>query len=174
MISNDVILVNEADESIGQMEKMQAHLEGKLHRAFSVFVFNSEGEMLIHKRALDKYHSPGLWTNACCSHPMPGEPKEAAVVRRMQEEIGLRAPFRHLFHFVYRAELENDLIEHELDHVFLSITDDEPIINPKEVAEFKYIDPHELLTDIKSNPEHYTAWFKLIVDRVVDIHAQLQ
>ena len=130
----DVILVDSQDNPIGVMEKMMAHQTGKLHRAFSVFVFNDHEELLLHRRALTKYHSPGLWTNTCCSHPMPGEDVAVAAHRRLQEEMGMACTLVKTFDFVYRAELDNDLIEHEFDHVFFGRTNDIPVINPDEVC----------------------------------------
>ncbi|NNE56255.1 MAG: isopentenyl-diphosphate Delta-isomerase [Flavobacteriales bacterium] len=172
MKAGEVILVNTRDEELGTMEKMEAHTTGSLHRAFSVFVFNTKGEMLIHRRAADKYHSAGLWTNACCSHPSPGESLQEAVKRRLMEEIGMNCKADYLFNFTYREELENNLIEHELDHVFKAITDDIPQPNPAEISEVKYISPENLLTDIAQHPENYTVWFKLIVAQVIELHKE--
>ena len=125
-----VILVNEDDQSTGWMEKMEAHRKGVLHRAFSVFIFNDNGEMLIHRRALDKYHSGGLWTNACCSHPREGETTEESAHRRLMEEMGFDCDIQEQFSFIYRAELDNDLIEHELDHVFFGRFNGKPSSPP--------------------------------------------
>ena len=157
-----VILVSEHDEPIGEMEKIEAHEKGLLHRAFSVFIFNSNGELLLQQRALDKYHSGGLWTNTCCSHPRPNEKTIDAAKRRLMEEMGLEALIEPLFSFTYKANFENNLIEHEFDHVFSGITDQIPLINEVEVASWKYISIENLILDMESSPENYTAWFKII------------
>ena len=130
----EVILVNKNDEEIGTMEKMEAHVQGMLHRAFSVLIFNSNGQLLIHRRAFGKYHSEGLWTNTCCSHPLPGETIVEAANRRLVEEMGMKTSLSPLFSFIYRAELENNLVEHELDHVLIGFTDEQPLINPTKCA----------------------------------------
>ncbi|MBI1267394.1 MAG: isopentenyl-diphosphate Delta-isomerase [Cryomorphaceae bacterium] len=163
-----VILVDEYDREIGQMEKLQAHESGNLHRALSVFLFNSKGELLLQQRALEKYHSPGLWTNTCCSHPRPGEQSKDAAVRRLKEEMGMSCTLTKSFDFIYRAEFENGLIEHELDHVFIGCSDDKPVMNPSEVASWKYISQENLVADIRNNPDLYTVWFKLCLQRVLD------
>jgi isopentenyl-diphosphate delta-isomerase len=159
----EVILVNKHDEEIGTMEKMEAHLQGMLHRAFSILIFNSQRKLLIHRRAFGKYHSEGLWTNTCCSHPFPGEDLVEAANRRLREEMGMKTSLAPLFSFIYRAELENDLVEHELDHVLIGFTDDEPRVNPDEVSDYKWMAMHEIEEDIEKNPGHYTAWFKKII-----------
>jgi isopentenyl-diphosphate Delta-isomerase len=163
-----VILVDENDIEIGQMEKLRAHESGDLHRALSVFLFNSKGELLLQQRALAKYHSPGLWTNTCCSHPRPGEQSKDAAVRRLQEEMGMSCLLEKSFDFIYRAEFENGLIEHELDHVFIGRSDNKPVINPAEVENWKYISKENLVADIHNNPDHYTVWFKICLQRVLD------
>lgn len=168
MNSPQVILVNEYDQEIGQMEKMEAHEKGLLHRAFSVFIFNSEGEMLLQKRALHKYHSPGLWTNSCCSHPYPNEKVYDAANRRLSEEMGMSTDLNFAFSFQYKAEFDNGLIEHEYDHVFIGKTDQTPKLNPEEVAEFKYISIDELIQDIEINPDDYTPWFKICLNEVLN------
>jgi isopentenyl-diphosphate Delta-isomerase len=159
-----VILVTADDKPIGTMEKMEAHKKGILHRAFSVLLFNSKGELLLQKRATGKYHSAGLWTNTCCSHPMPGEEIENAARRRLIEEMGVDAEPTFAYKFIYRVQLENNLLEHELDHVLLGTFDGEPQINPHEVAAWKYIDIPSLKADVQLHPERYTYWFKLILD----------
>lgn len=156
-----VILVDENDQAIGTMEKMEAHEKALLHRAFSVFIFNSKNEMLIHQRAFSKYHSGGLWTNACCSHPRENETAEQAAHRRLEEEMGFDCEINHQFSFVYKAELDQGLTEHEFDHVFTGIYESEINPNPEEVAAFKYISINDLKTDLSAHPERYTEWFKI-------------
>ena len=161
-----VILVNEKDQEVGQMEKMEAHEKGLLHRAFSIFLFNDKNELLLQQRALSKYHSGGLWTNTCCSHPRAGETVLEAANRRLQEEMGIKAEMQSQFSFVYRANLDNDLTEHELDHVVFGSFNDAPEVNPEEVAAWKYVSMKEIEADMKKNPEHYTAWFRIVFDEV--------
>lgn len=161
-----VILVDELDNAIGTMEKMEAHQRGVLHRAFSVIVFNSQGELLLQKRALTKYHSGGLWTNTCCSHPAPDEVIVDAARRRVQYEMGIDVDPSFAFKFTYRASLDHGLTEFELDHVFKAMYDGEPHVNPAEVENWKYVSLSELRSDMVESPEHYTAWFKYIVDRI--------
>jgi len=160
-----VILVNEKDEEIGLMEKMEAHEKALLHRAFSVFVLNGKNELCLQRRALHKYHSGGLWTNTCCSHPRKGETNLEAANRRLFEEMGMRCDLSEKFDFVYKAEFDNGLTEHELDHVFVGYSEIEPEINTEEVAEFKWMDLEKLKSDMEVNPEIYTAWFKIIFER---------
>ena len=157
-----VILVDKDDNEIGQMEKMKAHEEAALHRAFSVFLFNSQAEMLIHQRAQHKYHSGGLWTNACCSHPRPGEATEAAAHRRMMEELGMDCEVSEQFSFLYKRALDHGLTEHELDHVFIGKYDDLPNFNEDEIAACKFIAVKDLMESIKSEPEMYTEWFRIV------------
>jgi isopentenyl-diphosphate delta-isomerase len=161
MMVDYVVLVNNKDQEIGTMEKMEAHLKGLLHRAFSVFIFNSKGEMLIHRRALGKYHSPGLWTNTCCSHPRPNEAVLDAANRRMDEEMGMSESLTKTVSFVYHHKFDNGLIEHEFDHILIGNSDALPSINEDEVDSFKYIGIEELEQSIKQNPDDYTVWFKL-------------
>jgi len=163
-----VILVDQFDNERGTMEKLEAHLKNELHRAFSVFIFNSKGEMLIHQRALEKYHSPGLWTNACCSHPAPGENLENAIKRRLREELNMSVSVEHLFKFHYQANFDNGLSEHEMDHVFIGFSDEAPIPNPEEVEDFNYVSADYLEKDIKKNPNDYTEWFKICYLKVID------
>lgn len=162
-MEEQVILVDEQDREKGTAGKMEAHREGLLHRAFSVFVFNSRKELLIQQRALHKYHSAGLWTNTCCSHPRPGEETAAAAKRRLKEEMGLECALTHRFEFTYKAGFANGLTEHELDHVFTGHTDQQPVINKDEVADFKWISIPDLLTEMKQHPEKFTAWLHIIV-----------
>ncbi|MBW8687333.1 isopentenyl-diphosphate Delta-isomerase [Chitinophaga rhizophila] len=163
-----VILVNEHDEETGLMEKMEAHEKGLLHRAFSVFVLNDKGEMLLQQRALDKYHSGGLWTNACCSHPLPGETVEAATHRRLAEEMGFDCPLRELFQFTYRTEFDNGLIEHEYDHVWVGFYNGEIHPDPIEVHAFHYLPIDEILRQLTATPEQFTSWFRLAFPKVID------
>jgi isopentenyl-diphosphate delta-isomerase len=156
-----VILVNEQDEQIGLMEKMEAHEKALLHRAFSVFIFNKEGLMLLQQRAMSKYHSPGLWTNACCSHPLPGEEVKQAAIRRMEEELGFNAPVEKVFHFTYKAAFNNGLTEHEFDHVFAGVYDGPMNLNADEVSAVTYKSMDEIEQDIQTAPHVYTEWFKI-------------
>jgi isopentenyl-diphosphate Delta-isomerase len=166
--SDSVILVDTYDQVIGTEEKLKAHELGLLHRAISVFVYNSKGEMLLQKRANNKYHSGGLWTNSCCSHPMPGESTEDAARRRLKEEMGMRiSDLNFVFSFLYKAELNNKLIEHELDHVFFGISDELPLLNIEEASDFKYVKVEKVLEEIKAYPDHYTFWFKHILERAI-------
>jgi isopentenyl-diphosphate delta-isomerase len=161
-----VILVDEQDNELGLMEKIQAHREGKLHRALSIFVFNSKKQMLLQKRANGKYHSAGLWTNTCCSHPRKNETVENAATRRLQEEMGMSCELNYQFNFIYQAPLENNLIEHELDYVYTGFSDDVPIPNIEEVSEYRYTSIQEIEKDLKLYPQNYTVWFKLIFEKV--------
>ncbi len=162
MQTERVILVDERDQPLGTMEKMEAHRQGLLHRAISVFIFNREGRLLLQQRALHKYHSGGLWTNTCCSHPSPGEETSAAAHRRLREEMGLETPLHFAFTFLYHAPFDNGLVEHELDHVFIGRTDQIPTVNPEEVADYRWVSMAEIEREIQADPEAYTAWFKLI------------
>ena len=155
------ILVDEQDRQTGTMEKIEAHKKALLLRAFSIFVFNNAGQMMLQKRALSKYHSPGLWTNACCSHPRPGESLDMATQRRIVEEMGFQCEMREVFSFIYKAPFEHGLTEHELDPVFMGIYNEYPEINPEEVAEWKWVDVEELLSEVGHHPEKYTVWFKI-------------
>ena len=163
-----VILVDTADRELGTMEKMEAHEKATLHRAFSVFIFNDRGELMLQQRAAHKYHSPLLWTNTCCSHQRQGESNIEAGKRRLKEEMGFEVDLDEKFHFVYKAEFDNGLTEHELDHVMVGYYNGEPTINPEEVASWKWIDMEVLQQDIKDHPQDYTAWFKIIFDRFVE------
>ena len=156
-----VVLLNKKDQEIGTMEKMEAHQKGLLHRAFSVFIFNSKGEMLIHRRALGKYHSPGLWTNTCCSHPRPNETVLDAANRRLDEEMGMVESLSEVVSFVYHHKFDNGLVEHEFDHILTGISDALPSINEDEVDSYKYMGIEELEQSMKQNPDDYSIWFKL-------------
>ena len=154
--------MSEVDEQLGLMAKMEAHEKGILHRAFSVFIFNKKGELLLQQRALDKYHSPGLWTNTCCSHQRDGESNIEAGKRRLQEEMGFNCDLKELFWFVYKASFDNGLTEHELDHVMIGHYDDDPIVNLEEAAAFKWMPLEDVKKDMQIQPELYTEWFKII------------
>jgi len=162
MQEEQVILVNEKDEAIGLCPKMEAHEKALLHRAFSVFIFNNEGKLLLQQRAAHKYHSPKLWTNTVCSHQRDGESNLAAGKRRLQEEMGLQAPLQEIFHFIYKAHFDNGLTEHELDHVMVGFSNNNPNINKDEVMNYKWEHLDNIILDIKKNPDKYTEWFKII------------
>ncbi|MDO5654888.1 MAG: isopentenyl-diphosphate Delta-isomerase [Flavobacteriaceae bacterium] len=168
MTEEKVVLINRNDEVLGLMEKQQAHIAGLLHRAFSVFIFNEKGELLLQQRALEKYHTPGLWTNTCCSHPREGESYLDAANRRLMEEMGIACNLEYLFEFIYKADVGEGLTEHELDTVFRGVYNDEPVINPSEVANYKWMDFEELKKDIVENPERYTPWFKIIFNQYLE------
>jgi isopentenyl-diphosphate delta-isomerase len=159
-----VVLVDQEDNVVGTMEKMDAHRKGLLHRAFSVMLYNSRGDILIQKRARSKYHSGGLWTNACCSHPLPGELMEDATSRKLKQEMGIDAKTEYAYKFFYYTKLDGGIIEHECDYVFRGIFDGEPIINTLEVEDWKFMSGEQLRDDVSLNPHHYTYWFKLILD----------
>lgn len=161
-------LVNESDEIIGSGEKMDVHVKGLLHRAFSIVVYNDEGDMLIHKRALGKYHSPGLWTNTCCSHPNVGEPMSQAVKRRLQEEMGFSCDLSYQFKFLYKASFSNGLTEHELDHVYLGKYTGPVNFNEEEVDSYKWVSKDYVIEDMKANPESYTYWFRYLLQNHSD------
>jgi isopentenyl-diphosphate delta-isomerase len=160
-----VVLVDEKDNQIGLMPKMEAHEKAILHRAFSVFIFNKKGELLLQQRAASKYHSPLLWTNTCCSHQRDGESNLQAGKRRLQEEMGFTTALKEVFSFIYKAPFDNGLTEHELDYVMIGYFDDAPNINKEEVARYKWMKLEDVKNDITANPEIYTAWFKIIFDK---------
>lgn len=168
MIQEHVILVDPMGREIGTQEKIQAHREGKLHSAFSIFIFNPIGELMLQRRAGTKYHSGGLWTNTCCSHPRPGESYHRAARRRLNEEMGFDCELTDLFSFIYHIQLDDSLFEHELDHVFIGHYEGQPTPNPNEVDDWKWMDINELKQNVQKNPENYTYWFKLVLDRVVE------
>lgn len=157
----DVILVDEHDVQTGIMEKMEVHQKALLHRAFSIFIFNDKGEILLHKRADKKYHSGGLWTNACCSHPQPGEEILAAAEIRLQEEMGFCTKLTKAFDFIYKAPFENGLTEHEFDHVFIGTYDDDILPNADEVSDYCFKSMEEIKDSVQSHPKKYTEWFKI-------------
>lgn len=156
-----IILVNEQDEIVGFDEKLSVHQKGLLHRAFSIFIFNSKGEMLLQQRDADKYHSPSLWTNTCCSHPNKDEEMQDALHRRLKEEMGLECDLNFLYKFIYRAAFQNGLTEHELDHVYYGVTDVHPAPNPAEVKAWRYISLSELKSEMENAPENFTVWFQI-------------
>ena len=162
MTEEQVILVNENDEQIGLMPKQEAHENAVLHRAFSVFIFNEHNELMLQQRALHKYHSPGLWTNTCCSHQRDGESSLDAGERRLQEEMGFTSELKETTSFIYKAPFENGLTEYEFDHILVGNYNEEPKINTEEVASWKWMPMKAIQDDIKDNPENYTAWFKII------------
>ena len=161
MLEEKVILVDKNDNQVGLMPKLEAHEKGLLHRAFSIFVFNSRYELLLQKRASSKYHSGGLWTNTCCSHPREGEDTLDAANRRLDEEMGIKTSLRKVYDFIYKAELDNQLTEHEFDHVFYGVCDRDPILNKDEAEDFKWVDMETLNNDIIKNEDNYTVWFKI-------------
>lgn len=161
MIEN-VVLVDALDSEIGLMEKMQAHREARLHRAFSVFLWNDKNELLLQQRQLDKYHCGGLWTNTCCSHPRAGERLENAVERRLKEELDIVCETNWMYSFIYKADLGDGLYEHELDHVFFGKFSGVPNPNKEEVVNWKFVGIDELKQDLSKNPDKYTPWFKII------------
>jgi isopentenyl-diphosphate delta-isomerase len=163
-----VVLVDSQDNEVGIMEKLEAHEKGLLHRAFSIFLFNSKGEMLLQQRALSKYHSPGLWTNACCSHPAPNETTLEAGKRRLQEELGLSTVLVEAFKFEYRASFDNSLTEHELDHVLVGYTDEFPQLNPDEAQDYRWVRWADLLSEMALYPEKFTVWFKIILTEHIE------
>lgn len=165
-----VILVDHDDRETGVMEKIQAHREALLHRAFSVFVFNSKGELMLQQRALGKYHSPGLWTNTCCSHPRPGEDTENAAHRRLEEEMGFDCTLTKIFHFTYKAPFDNNLTEHEVDHVFVGFSDTLPVINPEEVESYRFATLDDISVEMAENPELFTVWFQIAFERVAEYY----
>ena len=162
--SNKVILVDEKDFKIGLMDKLEAHEKGLLHRAFSVFVFNSQNELLLQRRAFGKYHSEGLWTNTCCSHPIDGETLIEAGQRRLMEEMGIDCELTESFSFTYRALLDKGLTEYELDHVLIGHSDETPHLNTNEVMSFKWLSLEKIKKEIELQPKLYTEWFKIILE----------
>ncbi|MBC9934356.1 isopentenyl-diphosphate Delta-isomerase [Chitinophaga qingshengii] len=164
----EVILVTESDEAIGTMEKMEAHRKGLLHRAFSVFILNDAGDILLQQRALGKYHSPGLWTNACCSHPFPGETTLDAAHRRLMEEMGFDCPLEEIFAFTYRTAFDNGLIEHEYDHVLIGIYNGTIQPDSLEVNDYRYMPAHQVLESMEQEPDRFTIWFQLAFPKVLE------
>jgi isopentenyl-diphosphate delta-isomerase len=163
-----VILVNKRDEKIGEEEKLAAHQKGQLHRAISIFIFNSRGELMLQQRAIDKYHCGGLWSNTCCTHPRVGETASKAAKRRLREEMGFQTELEEIFTFTYKKEFDNGLTENELDHVFIGDYESEPEINLQEAENWKWISLDDLEADVKANPEKYTYWFKKVYKKVFE------
>lgn len=163
-MTDDIILVDDKDNQIGTGEKMAVHKAGKLHRAFSIFVFNSQRELMLQKRASGKYHCGGLWTNTCCSHPRPNENLIEATKRRLQEEMGFGCDLEEVLSFIYKVKFDNGLVEHEFDHVLVGKFDSEPEINPDEVEDWRWIKMEDLFKDIKLNPDNYTPWFRILME----------
>ncbi|TND09991.1 MAG: isopentenyl-diphosphate delta-isomerase [Bacteroidetes bacterium] len=168
-----VILVDENDRELGTMEKMRAHEAGLLHRAFSVFIFDPEGRLLIHRRADEKYHCGGLWTNTCCSHPRPGEDVKLAAERRLREEMGINCTLQPAFTFVYKAVFDNGLTEHEFDHVLVGFSGEQPKPDPAEVSAWKWVSPAEALSETGANPAGFTPWFRLSLAKVLNWTSRL-
>lgn len=165
-MEQNVLLVNENDEPVGIMEKMEAHRKGVLHRAFSVFVFDRQGRMLLQQRALQKYHGGGLWTNTCCSHPYPDEAVAQAATRRLQEEMGFTTPLEKIFAFTYKADVENNLVEHEFDHVFAGEYEGVIAKNEEEVSDYRFADMREIQEMLHNQPAAFTSWFRLAFPRM--------
>lgn len=165
-MSEQLVLVDNNDTAIGAMDKLQAHKEGRLHRAFSIFVFNSANELLLQKRHQDKYHSGGLWANTCCSHPRPNESLQAATHRRLQEEMGFDCDLRPGFSFIYKIKFDNGLIENEYDHVFIGHYDDDPEPNPMEVESWQWLSLPALQQQIRQQPDNYAHWLQLVADKI--------
>ena len=165
-MQEQVILVNKKDQPIGLMDKLDAHEKGALHRAVSVFIFNSDNQLLIQRRSLEKYHTPGIWSNTACTHPRSNESTILCANRRLFEEMGIIAKIRPVFNFLYKAEFSNNLIEHELDHVFIGFTNKKPNPNPEEVCDWKYIDEISLRASLNDRPEAFSPWFKMCYMRV--------
>ena len=165
MKKENVVLVDRNDNPMGLMPKLEAHEKGVLHRAFSVFILNQKSQLMLQRRALDKYHSPGLWTNTCCSHPRESESNIEAGVRRLKEEMGFTTQLKPMFSFIYKSKFDNGLTEHEFDHVLLGYYDKQPFINTIEVSEWKWMSLDKLILEIKNNPEDFTVWFKIIFEK---------
>ena len=165
MKKENVVLVDRNDNPMGLMPKLEAHEKGVLHRAFSVFILNQKSQLMLQRRALDKYHSPGLWTNTCCSHPRESESNIEAGVRRLKEEMGFTTPLMPMFSFIYKSKFDNGLTEHEFDHVLLGYYDKQPFINKIEVSDWKWMSLDKIILEIKNKPEDFTVWFKIIFER---------
>ena len=173
MMEEQVILVDKNDNYIGRIGKLEAHQKGLLHRALSVFIFNYKGEMLLQKRAFNKYHTAGLWSNTACSHPRLNELVKSAAERRLKEEMGMKCDIFYAFNFIYNASFNNGLVENELDHVFIGFSDKIPKPNPSEVVDYRYISVNDLLNEIKLRPHLFTPWFKICLNRVLKTKSNL-
>jgi isopentenyl-diphosphate delta-isomerase len=167
-LKEKVLLVDQNDQVLGKMEKIEAHEKGLLHRAFSVFVYNDKNELLLQKRALSKYHTPGLWTNTCCSHQQENESNIEAGIRRLQEEMGFKTDLKNQFSFIYKAPFSNGLTEHEYDHILIGYFNGEPNPNPDEVVDWKWMSLDAIEKDIHKNPDHYTAWFRILLEKYLE------
>jgi isopentenyl-diphosphate Delta-isomerase len=167
--TEQVVLVDRHDRVVGLAEKLEAHRLGVLHRAVSVFVFNTDGQLLLQRRHPEKYHSPGLWSNTACTHPAPGEATRAAAGRRLEEEMGLRCELAYLFGTIYRAGVSAELVEHEYDHIFLGVGDRDPAPNGTEVSEWRWADPAALLQEVATRPQEFTIWFRILLRRVLAV-----
>lgn len=167
-----LILVDENDQEVGLMEKLSVHQEGLLHRAFSAFIFNSNDELLLQRRATGKYHSGGLWSNTCCSHPISSEKISETVPRRLKEEMGISSETYFLFKFIYRAAFENGLVEYELDHVYFGRSDEKPDPDSSEVMDWKYMNLELIHEDVCLNPQNYSAWFKFCLPEIMKYFKQ--
>tara|TARA_B100001996_G_scaffold304910_1_gene245905 strand:+ start:9280 stop:9804 length:525 start_codon:yes stop_codon:yes gene_type:complete len=164
MVEENVVLVDKNDKFIGLMPKMEAHQKGLLHRAFSVFIFNDKNEIMLQKRALNKYHSPGLWTNTCCSHPRNNESIISAGLRRLNDEMGFQTDLKELFNFIYKESFENGLVEYEFDYVLIGSYNNSPKLNLIEAEDWKWMSLDEIKKDVEANPNNYTAWLKIIIN----------
>lgn len=163
-----LILVDEQDNELGVMDKLSVHEKGLLHRAFSVFIFNTDMQLLLQQRSEYKYHSAGVWSNTCCSHPRPGEKMLQAINRRLKEEMGMECNTVFAFNFIYRVELDNGLTEHEYDHVYIGISNTPPIPTTSEVKDWKYMSLEELKEDIAVKPQQYTEWLKICLPKIIE------
>ncbi|MCI0919780.1 isopentenyl-diphosphate Delta-isomerase [Sphingobacterium rhinopitheci] len=172
MDRNNVILVDENDQQIGEMDKLLAHKNGNLHRAFSIFIFNDKSELLLQQRASQKYHGGDLWTNTCCSHPQPGEQLKESALERLYFEMGLQCDLEYSHSFIYKANVENNLIEHEYDHIFVGFSNQDPNLNRDEAQDFKWMHLEDIFSDIAVQPSKYTYWFKeafpLVARKLID------
>ena len=166
-MKNDIILIDKEDNEIGEGEKMAVHKAGQLHRAFSVFIFNDKNELMLQRRAATKYHSPNLWSNTCCSHPYPGEKILDGAERRIEEEMGFKCGLEELLSFTYKVRFSNGLVEHEYDHIFVGEYSDEPNLNLDEASDWKWVDLEDLEKDMRKNPENYTHWLKLCLNKLI-------
>jgi len=169
MNNEQVILVDEYDNVLGSIDKMEAHQKGLLHRAFSVFIFGRRGEMLLQRRALSKYHSPGLWSNTCCSHPQPGEETMLAAQKRLHEEMGFHTPLVKMFDFIYKVSFENGLTENEFDHVYIGEYNGDIHPNPEEVSDYVFKSMNEIDRELKATPSAYTAWFHIAYRKIAEL-----